>query len=987
MVAPKIEEISTTSTVKKNPFATKEKKKTIRRDPKDIYNFDELKKGLNKPQYLRNSPLDKLFYELETILDGTLDEITLGGLGDALEISLTDEVDLRYAVISKLLDYLLQIKDYSSKQDHLDKNLIAISLHDIKTFSKLVNLIIIHGIYPALSTFKVGIPLAKRRLNDFTKTQKPIKVATIQQDLKAKSYTERYLSSYEMLTLLYKKLLIVFDGESDVRDLLVKGTGYSDFLTVTITLITCPYFPQDKKQWYNKQYNDFVSQLPGTFELFQTFSLYLSSPSPAFFKLFVLKNLQSLHYNAPHKDGLLTLIEFVLGLRENEDINIEKFDNVANVVLAKPSDISTAEYFTSIGNQSYDLLVNINRPYVTSCVGHIIERLWAKNQLVVTDFFLKKIWNVLTVDDKSSDFGVLVYEKDLNNVVNVLISLTKKGMSDSLTNYIFKPILPVLWTYFVYLKTTEKSSEVILNIIVGYFVVMSTSNIESDTIYGLDTISKNLLADNNYEFLLGPNDLPQVVIKESQMGDSKDKRMNRYLSDLDSSCAAFMELVKNLDDDFVMKMFKVLLSRWLKIDNGDKISNENPFIVLIDLRLIESMVNEFKEDIAKTPEGMLDIVLEFLENYKAPTTSTKSQLEVSDSDDDSDDEEEYQVDVNTEAMPVLLELLSAVITEATCDELDEQSIQLLKKISTRLQNLLKSPDSLIKQNSKAITSLNSRIQDILKGEDRLVSKNDLQKKTLERAITSLNDPLVPIRAHGLYLLRQLIESRSDVISVDFVVDLHLVQLKDPEPFIYLNVIKGLESLIDIDRNEVVPILIKIYVNEEGNQEVDERLKIGEVLLRFIQNSNEMFSGNLSNLIVNSMILMIRRHSDKLLDQDIRIRMSSMSLLGLCCKTNPLGMIDSISDAIECALGILQLEKSDSDNVMRRSAVVLIHDLIIGTSNTEDVPFPREHQQKVFDTLVYILETDEDLLTREQANKVLEDIKELLELAYEHTNQK
>ena len=74
-----------------------------------------------------------------------------------------------------MINYLIQIQELSEANSRIldDKNLIKISLHDIKTFSKLVNLILEHGIYPALNLFRIGVPFEKRLLNDFSKNKKP----------------------------------------------------------------------------------------------------------------------------------------------------------------------------------------------------------------------------------------------------------------------------------------------------------------------------------------------------------------------------------------------------------------------------------------------------------------------------------------------------------------------------------------------------------------------------------------------------------------------------------------------------------------------------------------------------------------------------------------------------------------------------------------------------------------------------------------------
>ena len=86
------------------------------------------------------------------------------------------------------------------------------------------------------------------------------------------------------------------------------------------------------------------------------------------------------------------------------------------------------------------------------------------------------------------------------------------------------------------------------------------------------------------------------------------------------------------------------------------------------------------------------------------------------------------------------------------------------------------------------------------------------------------------------------------------------------------------------------------------------------------------------------------------------------------------------NALDCAIGILQLETDVDSSVMRRAAVVLINDLVEGTSLTDKVPFPPEYKSKGWEILNYISSTDKDILTREQASIVLDYIKELLDIS-------
>ncbi|CCG24980.1 hypothetical protein CORT_0G03020 [Candida orthopsilosis Co 90-125] len=924
---------------KRNPFADEPKKKTIKRSADEVYSQH---KGLNKPQFNRNKPIDALFEQLEMLLNLSYDQLTVEILEQRIFNENTSNGS-RFRVVEYLLDKLLDIQRYSLEPQFKDKSIIAISLHDVKTFSKLINTIIIHGVYPALNVFHIGIPFEKRTLKDANQNRKSLTIDKIGEPK----------SAIELLELIYEKLFVLFQTPSDVTGLLSKGSGLSDFVTIAIALNTIPNIDHSK---YIAEYPT-IEKLPDTFELFQVYSLLLASPSPGYFKTFVVDHLQLLHYKAPRGDGLLGLIEYVLGIRDQDEIDITRFDHVANIVLSKPKSITTKDYFTSIGNQFYDLLVNINRPTVTSCVTYVLEKLWGKNTLVVRDFFLKRVWD--NFNPESENTGVLITEAQLNNEINVLLSLSRKGLEPDFYKAVMAPITVPIWGYYLFLKRNAKSVEVITNILTTYFTVMK--DFDTKDLAGVDLIAKNLCFEGgeNWRFAMGPNNLVQIETHKNEITfDSKEFKVNKFIVNLDFACTNFITLLGNVDDDIIQGLFVRILKQWLagsKLIGNDE---ESPFIKLVDLKLLESIGEKFKESLARTPSEMLLIVQSFLNSEFDEDDDT-----MQDSDDEDGEKEEI--------LPVLLELLSAVLSENDV-VIDDQCTEHLSAIKTSLSNLAK---QIVNENIKrSARALESRITDIMSGDIPVTDAIDAQKLTLSRAITSLNDPLAPIRAHGLYLLRQLIESKSEVISLDFVINLHLVQLKDPEPFVYLNVIKGLESLIQWDEPVVLKTLCELYVNQET--ELDERLRIGEVILRYIQVSNETFQGDLANLIVESTLSIIRRHDA----DDDRVRMSAMSLLGTCCKVNPIGLIGKLEDALDCAIGILSLEINNDKAIMRRSAVVLIQDLILGTSETDKIQFPENYREKVITILKYVASTDNDIFVREQAQKVLELIEELFKLA-------
>lgn len=956
---------------KRNPFAPAQRT-TIKRERDEVY---PAQKGLHKPQFMGDSPLDVLFQKLETLFDTNLEDTTLASLASRVfspEQLAAPQEKVRYMLVEQLLQWLVQVQQYSlqAKEEDKKKDLISISLHDIKTFGKLVNLIILLGIYPAISAFNIGVPLEKRRLNDFGKpVYKPLSVTPLAKNKFGKTYTEQYADHADLLKLLYDKLLLVFSTESDVRELLMKGSGYSDFLVVTITLATLPYFDAELRSLVLANYST-ITELASTYELYQDYSVLVATSSPNYFKHFVLDKLQLLPYDAPKGDGVLTLVKFVLGLRDHDEISVEKFDHVTSVLLLKPKSVPTVAYFTSIGNQCYDLLVNINKPTITSCIGSFVEKLWYRHPKIAEDFIINKIWeNFDPIADQ--DKLVLVSEATLNNTINVCLSLSNRGLPNELLVTIFKPILVSLWSYYAFMKRNEKLGEIVQNILVSYLTQVETD--KSFASAQLARIAGNVAAEGgiDWKFRMGPNQLVEIYYDKDSVlkKDSSEKKVLLFVNRLDSSCKSFMELLRQLDGQLVLKLFVVLLSDWVRDQSFTQIGGVNPFLKLSDLRILEGIGNDFKDSLAQTPQEILELLLSILQNRGV------IKKEQEDEDIDSDDEDESPQAVENEVLTTVLELLSAIITETQPAELDGKCRDLLtetkKVISTSYMDL------------PTARALGDRIGYLLQGDTFEGDDVLLQKRAFTRAVTSLNDPLVPIRAHGLFLLRQLVEQRSSVLSIDFVVNIHVVQLKDPEPFVYLNAIKGLESLLQWDAPQMLPSLVSIYDGEvDDTSALDERLRVGEVLLRFVQVQDEAFTGASAQLVVDGTIKLIRRPKEGEPTVDNRLRMSAMSILGTCCNTNPLGMINKLEDALDCAIGILQLETGKDSAIMRRSAIVLIHDLIQGTSRTDRVPFPRLYMQKVVTVLRYVQSNDTDLLVREQAQTVLYYINELVERAVE-----
>ena len=136
---------------------------------------------------------------------------------------------------------------------------------------------------------------------------------------------------------------------------------------------------------------------------------------------------------------------------------------------------------------------------------------------------------------------------------------------------------------------------------------------------------------------------------------------------------------------------------------------------------------------------------------------------------------------------------------------------------------------------------------------------DDPKAVYQKALTLLQDPLLPVRAHGLLLLRQLASSKIpspkdptklvaalDPALLPGVLPIFLQSIQDEDSYIYLNAVQGLAAMVEGFGQEVLRGLIADYVRgldgvgvgtlNEG--EVDVKVRIGEALGQVVRRFGE-----------------------------------------------------------------------------------------------------------------------------------------------------
>jgi Required for nuclear transport of RNA pol II C-terminus 1 len=182
-----------------------------------------------------------------------------------------------------------------------------------------------------------------------------------------------------------------------------------------------------------------------------------------------------------------------------------------------------------------------------------------------------------------------------------------------------------------------------------------------------------------------------------------------------------------------------------------------------------------------------------------------------------------------------------------------------------LEDVLKDAERLAKAPSESVRALAREARMVLtvrlasastapSKPTRIEPEEDRIRSMYQRALKLLQDPLLPVRAHGLLLLRELVNTRAgtephEVVHVlePAIRDVFLQAIQDDDSYIYLNAVQGLAALIDSFGADVLRSLVRVYADGfQGvgasaltQQEVDVRLRVGEALGQVIRRCGDV----------------------------------------------------------------------------------------------------------------------------------------------------
>jgi len=199
-------------------------------------------------------------------------------------------------------------------------------------------------------------------------------------------------------------------------------------------------------------------------------------------------------------------------------------------------------------------------------------------------------------------------------------------------------------------------------------------------------------------------------------------------------------------------------------------------------------------------------------------------------------------------------------------------------------------------------------------------------ETYQEALRLVQDPILPVRAHGLTLLRQLISppppkaagdkesSEGTVLDsalIPGILDVFITAVQDDDSYVYMNAVHGLAAMLQGPGgvgnmgNMVFHRLVDLYVQgllvNPTTADLDKRLRVGEAISQAISNIGPGVQRYIQ-LIIPAMLSVTRSS-----EYPTVLRGSALSLISQCVNANPLAMLPFYTDLISALVDLLSIE--------------------------------------------------------------------------------
>jgi hypothetical protein len=486
---------------------------------------------------------------------------------------------------------------------------------------------------------------------------------------------------------------------------------------------------------------------------------------------------------------------------------------------------------------------------------------------------------------------ILVSESLLVKAVDRLRSLVLQHPNPGLVKRVVNPILIPLWGLACFAQEQQHNSlhEDVIEVLQTYFAISVGEQ-------PLKKLVDNLLWEGGSTWVYGVVQNHRIALVKSETASSDNLNVVRLLDTLQSRAKLFAGLLGTdpSSEERTGDIFLYVSENWLvqRPANGrsfDKLrlnpENENETLKrkLVSAKLAETLLDNFKDILSRRPLRVLELVKHIIDgelnranarkkrspdqNPQKVSLASLANIVPTEHTEHTEHENATESD-SAESLPAVFSLLSTVLASPEFSA-TQDTLPILEVIKSRLDQLIPYlPQSLAKSGSTSSMLLEIHIASPAEEGQQRSSSEVSDFETHRRALNNLNSDLPPVQAEGFSLLSDLVKKASPVLDIPSTLTLLLSIITDPseaavnDEFIYLNAIKLIGTLASRHPHTVVKTLVDRYTDRNETTTLDQRLKIGESLLRTVQDLGETLTGEIGKILGEGMIAVAGRRAHK-----------------------------------------------------------------------------------------------------------------------------
>ncbi|KAJ2956554.1 hypothetical protein NQZ79_g7601 [Umbelopsis isabellina] len=879
----------------------------------------------------------------------------------------TSKDNTRWTFVSECLKYLHSIQrvlnakeDTEEANDHRE----LLGIKDLRVVHTLLEIVVTWGLYPQLLQ-GVGLPLSQRIKSGYSNkaflgstanehfTNKTLKMEylshimlSLTEIIQSKPSKETYTSVASIL--INRHLIDVYAGLlqlgyapysaiekeqnelSNTNEKIQEIDESTDDLQLGPVNTTATHIKREKFAENFKH----LFQSVDTHKSMESLSLLLGTsplhPVPTWLRSVCGRFLSQVLLRP---NGVSAVLDYTLG-----GVQEAQMEKLSKLIITLPFQVRSVESYLSVICPQLVEIVNRGVPGAKYQLGILRAK---KNEVTQED------------SDESSFDRTLLSEEEIQRMLTAVHGLLVTGEpSPELIQAFLSSSIPALYHLYQFsIQAKSSYRETTLAILSTYFRITSVS----EATVTLRKILFDKMADKRLAYY-APGPSGGVAMR-------LHKKLPVVAGDhLHVDTGIFVELVQtiglpNLCGDF----FVSLLNEYFSLQSASARSAE-PKVILMVLNLIMTMLDALGPTILQNPTQIIAFASNVIDSHlmqendrgKQSTTTDKvntgmggiANLVPSDDEahigDEEDEASTMEDDLST--LFLAINLLGAVLNEN--ENLDKKARHLLSALLPKMQTLQSHPIATIQDSARELSLV---IKSIEAEEDitrRAAGSSSITQSSVEKykhAMEALRDDLMPVRAHGMGMLKEMILAKDPLVAqgkgLDEVLDIFVTMVQDDDSK-----------------------LAQIYTDTK--RPMDHRLRVGEALQQTVQRCGDALAKYVDTLLEPLEIVLDSRQTDK------HLRVSALSIIGVACQTCPVALMDKLWYLMNWILTILEVEKAVE---IRRAATVVILSVFRGFANQTLYSYPADLLKRTYRTLKYVEETDHDDLTRYQARVALSDL--------------